>query len=174
MSAPAGAGFDTFDWRVSIATIAADGPFSTFPGVDRTIMLLTGGGVRLQVAGPAGERAHELREPLVPYVFTGEHPVEAHLLGGVSTDLNLMVRRIRGTGHLTVVRGGGRVSATGGMLLAITDTAVVVDGERRPLPAGSGIWWTAPATVEISTPDGQHAESVVATATWNPNGIRPQ
>jgi environmental stress-induced protein Ves len=31
---PPGAAFDEFNWRVSIATIASDGPFSTFPGVD--------------------------------------------------------------------------------------------------------------------------------------------
>ena len=45
---PPGAGSDDFDWRVSIATIAASGPFSTFPGIDRTIMLLDGPGVHLR------------------------------------------------------------------------------------------------------------------------------
>ena len=39
---PPGAGLDAFDWRVSIASIAASGPFSVFTGVERRIMLLEG------------------------------------------------------------------------------------------------------------------------------------
>ena len=35
---PAGAGLDAFGWRVSIACIAASGPFSVFAGIDRSIM----------------------------------------------------------------------------------------------------------------------------------------
>ncbi|MCB2071086.1 MAG: HutD family protein, partial [Ottowia sp.] len=42
---PAGAGLSDFDARVSVATIAASGPFSRFPGIDRQIVLLSGGGV---------------------------------------------------------------------------------------------------------------------------------
>ena len=39
---PADAGFDTFGWRISIATIQVNGPFSQFPGVDRGLVLLAG------------------------------------------------------------------------------------------------------------------------------------
>lgn len=39
-----------FAWRASIATIACDGPFSTFNGVDRTITLLNGSPVLLHGA----------------------------------------------------------------------------------------------------------------------------
>ena len=42
---PPGSGLDDFWWRASVATIDAAGPFSAFPGVDRTIMLLEGAGV---------------------------------------------------------------------------------------------------------------------------------
>ena len=50
---PHGGGLDSFDWRVSIAHIASNGPFSTFPGVDRVITLLENGA------------AHELQAPLL-------------------------------------------------------------------------------------------------------------
>src|SRR5258707_14720415 len=43
---PEGAGMAAFAWRVSIAEIAQDGPFSSFPGVDRTLVLLAGNGGR--------------------------------------------------------------------------------------------------------------------------------
>ncbi len=47
--APAGAGFDDFDWRISLATIAQSGGFSVFPGIDRTLALVEGAGVALQI-----------------------------------------------------------------------------------------------------------------------------
>ncbi|MBM7325185.1 HutD family protein, partial [Agrobacterium sp. S2] len=33
---PAKASMADFDWRISMANVAQDGPFSIFPGVDRT------------------------------------------------------------------------------------------------------------------------------------------
>src|SRR5690348_16103916 len=47
--APEGASLDAFDWRVSMARVASSGPFSRFPGVDRTLAVLAGGGMRLDV-----------------------------------------------------------------------------------------------------------------------------
>ena len=44
---PPGAGTASFVWRVSVADIAQDGPFSAFPGIDRTLVLLSGRGMRL-------------------------------------------------------------------------------------------------------------------------------
>ncbi|HEY0310268.1 MAG TPA: HutD family protein, partial [Luteimonas sp.] len=37
-----------WDWRLSIAEIEADAPFSAFPGVDRELVLLQGEGLRLR------------------------------------------------------------------------------------------------------------------------------
>ena len=42
-----------FDWRVSIAEVDADAEFSAFPGIDRSILVLAGAGMLLEV----GERA---------------------------------------------------------------------------------------------------------------------
>ena len=47
-AAPDGAGIDAFDWRVSMAVVAADGPFSEFPGIDRTLSILDGSGLILK------------------------------------------------------------------------------------------------------------------------------
>ena len=53
---PPGAGLSEFGWRVSIATIAAPGPFSVFADIDRSIMLLEGEGHEVKTAtdGVAG------------------------------------------------------------------------------------------------------------------------
>ena len=92
---PPGAGLDDFDWRVSLASIAEDGPFSQFPGVDRTLVLVAGDGVLLDF----GDERVVLSpsEPLVE--FAGEDPVHATISGPISgqptLDFNVLTRRGR-------------------------------------------------------------------------------
>jgi len=45
---PVDANFADFDWRISVAEIARDAPFSAFPGIDRCIVLLQGRGMQLR------------------------------------------------------------------------------------------------------------------------------
>jgi environmental stress-induced protein Ves len=86
-SEPHGASYE-FDWRISLARVAADGPFSSFPGVDRTLTVLEGA-MRLTVAG----QAPVILEPNSgPHNFAGDAACSAELLAPV-LDLNLMVRR---------------------------------------------------------------------------------
>src|SRR5450830_1793080 len=47
---PPGATLHSFEWRLSLASIAHDGPFSHFPGVDRSLALLDGPGLMLDSA----------------------------------------------------------------------------------------------------------------------------
>ena len=90
--APPGAGLDSFDWRISLATIAASGPFSVFSGVDRSLALVDGPGVVLDIG--AGDRfVLSEDDPIVE--FAGELPVMATLAGAPSTDFNVMTRRTR-------------------------------------------------------------------------------
>ncbi len=90
--APPGASLDKFDWRISLATISADGPFSLFGGVDRSLALVNGPGVYLQI-DEDGRFALSEDEPLIE--FAGESHVIATLAGGPSTDFNVMTRRDR-------------------------------------------------------------------------------
>ena len=88
---PPGAGLDDFDWRVSLATISQDGPFSIFPGIDRTLALVDGDGVLLDF----GDERVVLSpsEPLVE--FAGEDPVHATVHGQSTLDFNVLTRRGR-------------------------------------------------------------------------------
>ena len=86
--APPDASLDTFDWRIAFADVAADGPFSAFPGVDRTLTVLDGEGLVLSF----GEAERTLRR-FEPFAFPGEAPCEARLIGGPIVDLNVMTRR---------------------------------------------------------------------------------
>ena len=87
---PHGAGLSDFGWRVSMATVASDGPFSVFPGIDRTLAVLTGEGMALSIEG-LGEKL--LTPASAPLPFPADAPTTARLTGGPITDLNVMTRR---------------------------------------------------------------------------------
>jgi len=87
---PPGASLADFGWRVSMATVAEDGPFSVFPGIDRTLAVLTGDGMTLSIEG-LGERLLTPQSP--PLAFPADAPTTARLTGGPVTDLNVMTRR---------------------------------------------------------------------------------
>ena len=73
-------------WRAS----RADGPFSLFPGVDRTLAILEGEGLLLDIAGRAPV---ELTGASAPLSFPADAPTTASLIAGPITDLNVMTRR---------------------------------------------------------------------------------
>ena len=89
---PPGANFEEFDWRISLATIAHDGPFSLFRGIDRTLALVEGPGAALVIDGDGRFVLNE-EAPIVE--FPGEAEVHAALLGAPTTDFNVMTRRAR-------------------------------------------------------------------------------
>ena len=80
-----------FLYRVSIADVSADGPFSRFEGYDRHIMLIAGQGMTLG--------SHVL-SPLEPYSFSGDDDVAGTLTRGPVRDFNLIVDRARAKGQL--------------------------------------------------------------------------
>lgn len=79
-----------FAWRVSIARLDADAPFSQFEDVDRCLAVLKG---ELRLDG--------LPEPLrltaasPPVQFSGSVPVNSIVVHGPVLDLNVMCRRSR-------------------------------------------------------------------------------
>jgi len=87
---PPDAGLSDFDWRVSMAKVASDGPFSIFPEIDRTLCVLEGNGIELAIAGQGAVHLHAASEPLL---FPADISVNARLTDGPITDLNVMSRR---------------------------------------------------------------------------------
>ena len=80
------------DWalRLSIAEIEQDAAFSSFPGVERELVLLHGNGVRLH------HRDGRVSDVLPPHGrarFAGEEDVHGVLVDGPTHDFNLMWRR---------------------------------------------------------------------------------
>lgn len=100
-SAPRGADQGPgFRWRISLADLTQDSPFSRLPGVDRVFTLLTPGPVHLSVHGQARRV-----DPRVPVAFAGEDDVAVELgSAGPQQALNLMVDRSQARGAVHVRR----------------------------------------------------------------------
>ncbi|MBB2484344.1 HutD family protein [Mitsuaria sp. WAJ17] len=145
------------DWilRLSVADIEADGPFSTFEGVDRWFAVLRGEGVCLY--------DYELRPGDELLHFDGALGPDCTLLGGLTRDFNLMHRRGRGrmsvtpasealepvghwvgmfTGHGGVLEHGGRAMALRPMSLAWCESPVAQRCVFKGGRSGEGqAWW---------------------------------
>lgn len=83
---------DDWSWRLSIAEVETDAPFSTFPGVERALVLLEGNGMRLRFDD--GDTRDLLPSSNV-LCFSGERPLVGQLVDGPSRDFNLMWKRDR-------------------------------------------------------------------------------
>jgi environmental stress-induced protein Ves len=137
---PLGAGMGDFDWRVSIAQIASDGPFSAFADVDRVITLLSGGGVHLY--SDDDQVDHRLDTPLAPFAFAGEVPVHARLLSGNCHDFNVMTRRAVCSASLQVIRSACDVpGASQGLLMAVHGSWQLQSNVEETLTSQQGLWW---------------------------------
>ncbi|WP_329561868.1 HutD/Ves family protein [Kitasatospora sp. NBC_01266] len=122
-------------WRVSLAEVAADGPFSLFPGLARILTVVEGPGLELTV----GDREPVIVPPQRPFAFPGGLPTSARLLGSPVTALNLMAREPGA--EVTVTSGGEELRpAAGGTLLAIAldgyDAVLVSHPSSAPGPVG--------------------------------------
>jgi environmental stress-induced protein Ves len=149
---PQAAALDRFGWRVSIATIAAAGPFSVFAGIDRQIMLLEGDGVRLFTHD--GRIDHRLGVPHEPFAFSGDETIDCTLLGGASNDFNVMTRRGQWRADVRVLDSASAIAAAPhGVLLALRG-AWRLNGEMA-CRVGEGVHWAdAPQQAWQATPDG--------------------
>jgi environmental stress-induced protein Ves len=87
---PPDASLAAFGWRISLAQVDSSGPFSRFPGVDRTLSILRGQGLELAVEGHSPVT---LARDSEPFRFAGDVPTVATLVRGPVTDLNVMTRR---------------------------------------------------------------------------------
>ena len=112
-TAPDGAG--GFDWRLSVAEVGRDAPFSAFPGIDRCIVLLHGSGMQLRADD--GTIEHRLDTALVPFRFRGDAALQATLIDGACSDFNVMVRRGAFAADVCCHRGSAEVPGAAALLL---------------------------------------------------------
>lgn len=150
---PEDAGLSNFDWRVSMARVDGDGPFSMFPGIDRTLAVLEGAGIVLDVEGREPKR---LTIETEPHAFPADVPTSATLIDGRVLDFNVMTRRGRiehrvarmrtshasgaGVPRLVLCSEGSLMLRADGAseTLALHDAALIDEAEMVELTLGSG------------------------------------
>jgi uncharacterized protein len=155
-SQPMADSVEGFRWRVSIADIEVDGPFSSFPGIERDLVLLSGKGIELDINDAPTTRLDQRFQRIH---FSGDDAVNCRLLAGPTQDFNVMTAR-------------GQVSAevyarplNGTMLLFVgTDTSwlihvyaghAAIRSDDQILSAESG------DTLLISTRSSEHERVVI-------------
>ncbi len=135
LTRPVGAG--SWQLRISLAEVAADGPFSRFPGIERWFAVIGGAGVRLGLDG----RQCELRPGDEPLRFSGELAVSCALIDGPTTDLNLM----HAGGRALMERIESGVAFTSplpmrGLFMRVAGTWSAPGSARIRLPARCLLW----------------------------------
>jgi environmental stress-induced protein Ves len=94
-----------FSWRLAMARIDTDVPFSIYPGMDRVFMQLKGNGLDLEFEG--GHVLH-VHQSFVPHSFSCDIPLDCKLLDGPCMDLNLFTKRGRYRSEASVVSIAGQ------------------------------------------------------------------
>jgi environmental stress-induced protein Ves len=149
--APEGASLDDFDWRISMAHVGQDGPFSSFPGIDRTLSVLTGGGITLAFGD--GERMR-LDRSSAPYPFAADRAVDGLLVSGPIDDLNVMSRRGRWRHRVERLSGAGSLNASEGLLVLVARKGDWQVNDAS-LAAGDSAILDAPGRVELVASGGE-------------------
>lgn len=147
VSFPFGSGMDEFWWRISIADVDADGPFSIFPMVERHVVILAG-----TLCLRFDDRDRVMSAGDAPFSFSGSSPVMGNPVGGPVRDLNLMVKKDRYDGQLRIV-GQGYSQATSSLTVAISLQAatVMVDDAMLELNAEDALLLSGPANIESAS-----------------------
>ena len=150
-------------WRISVADIDEDAPFSTFPGMDRAALLLRGG---LELQG-AGDRPIRLDAVGEVARFAGDTALHARLRAGPSRLWNVMT--LRGVWHSNVrlrdddAEGLGRQGPAVILVVAGRLAAHLPgQGSRLELVPGQGL--VLDARVEASGSSGRLTRVVPGTA----------
>jgi uncharacterized protein len=154
---PADAGYENFKWRIAIAKIDVDRPFSEFPGIDRTFMVVGGKGVNLSVEGMAPAR---LTHKSPPYYFPGDKQTAAKLIDGPVHALNVMTKRGVADTRIGLIDGPAQFD-TGGDVHAVLVWArgradVTIGDETFALGAHDGVIFDRGVTVTVKSHDHSH------------------
>jgi uncharacterized protein len=109
---------ETFIWRLSLATVAVSGPFSSYRGYERAVALVEGCGFRLDIED-ARTRVLATRGEYA--LFPGAAQTRCELIDGPCTDLSLMVREPGSIGAVARMHIGADeiLPASSGMMRAL-------------------------------------------------------
>jgi len=110
-------------WRLAMAPVNEDGPFSRIECVNRSLAVVEGAGMLLSV-----DRKKLQCLPLQVVRFRGDAVTEAALTDGPIMDINLMVRRNEADGEMAMVSDAGLLNGVS-IVVAVGGSAQVNSGD---------------------------------------------
>lgn len=113
----------SYGWRLSIADITADGPFSAFPGMSRIISVLTGNGMVLTVDGTPSRTLARYQA----FAFDGAAITSCALIDGPIRDFNVIFNPERYTADVNWYREPVEMPAGSYVVLSAHQGCVVND-----------------------------------------------
>ena len=137
-------GVADWHWRISVAQVEADGPFSRFDGVQRWFAVLEGEGVELALGQGPKVLTQRLTRQTAVFGFDGAQSVDCKLINGPTQDFNLMVRSVHASAKLQRVREAMEMRARESGICAVwagASGAMLRDANGHwPLPAHTLAW----------------------------------
>ncbi|MBB1270930.1 HutD family protein [Shewanella sp. SR44-3] len=131
-----------FDWRISMAKVTEDGPFSDFSGYQRHLLLLDGIGITLKhqhaAADDHGER-QTLATPLAIAEFDGGLMTSGTLMNGPISDFNLIVNAAKYRAEVHALQANSLTLPLSQLLFAYAVTGngeVTLSNNTITLPQG--------------------------------------
>lgn len=110
-------------WRLAMAPVNEDGPFSRIECVNRSLAVVEGAGMVLSV-----DRKKLQCLPMQVIRFRGDAITEATLTDGPIMDINLMVRRKEADGDMAIFSDVGLLDGAS-IVVAVGGSAQVQSGE---------------------------------------------
>jgi environmental stress-induced protein Ves len=136
----------TLLWRLSIAEVASDGPFSAFGGLSRILTVINGAGLWLDTP-----RGRITARPLAPVSFSGDLPVDCRRIDGAVTDFNLIFDGNRLRARVEAMAGGRLCPPAPGRHQAILALGSGITVRDTVVPDGSvTLFDTASLTVPVA------------------------
>ncbi|MEQ1929562.1 MAG: HutD family protein [Parvularculaceae bacterium] len=137
-----------FIWRLSVADVGRNGPFSMFPGLLRILTVIAGDGLRLRHAGGVLEANRGN-----PVSFDGDTPIDCELVSGPVRDFNLIYDPKRAAMSVERLEAGTH-RVLRGRPLGLLPVGAPCEASGAVVPAGSFLLFgetNAASTISVET-----------------------
>ena len=123
-------GRNEFIFRLSMAGVTENGPFSHFSGYDRVLMMIEGNGITLQ---HSDGKVNDIKNSADMAVFSGDLKTEAVLKDGPIKDFNVITLRGVCRSEVLAIKGETVFAENVGELFVLCcgDAVIVESAERK-------------------------------------------
>lgn len=154
-----------WQYRISVANIDRDAPFSAYPHVQRWFTVIDGAGVALRFSNASTLAEMDATEQRLtcgdpPLRFDGDQAPHCRLLSGPTRDLNLMLRGVSGGMYRATTNGEWRSAGPqAGLFSAHGGQVELSSGKIFSMPAMSLLWFEKAVALTMRFQPGTDANA---------------